>query len=202
MRILVLNTATSISQIVFLEDAKMLAEKSWESNQNESEKLLPELQNLIEESGLNYKDLDKICVIQGPGPFTALRVSISVANALAYGLSLPIIGVPAIDYWQSRFNGEVVLYAGNMRVFYQNELINFEDFLSKIESKKKYSGDLRPEQIKQIIDKGGIWVKENNLSSLGETFTKIDLEKYKESSIVKPLYYAPPNITKSNKLYK
>jgi len=38
-------------------------------------------------------------VYKGPGSFTGLRIGISVANALAYGLNVPIVSTTGKD-WQ------------------------------------------------------------------------------------------------------
>lgn len=44
-------------------------------------------------SVVDFKKLKGIIVNQGPGEFSALRIGISTANALAFALSLPIVGV-------------------------------------------------------------------------------------------------------------
>ena len=46
----------------------------------------------------NYEQLSGIVVYKGPGSFTGLRIGITVANAIAYGQSLPIVAV-AGDNW-------------------------------------------------------------------------------------------------------
>jgi len=42
---------------------------------------------------VDFKKLEGIIVNQGPGEFSALRIGISTANALAFALSLPIVGI-------------------------------------------------------------------------------------------------------------
>ncbi len=51
----------------------------------------------LEESGLNFKDLDAIAVTYGPGLVGALLVGMSYAKALAFGLGIPLIPVNHID---------------------------------------------------------------------------------------------------------
>ncbi len=201
MLVLGINTATSITQIALVEDEKILAEKSWISEQNESEKLLPELQKILNENGKIWRDLEKLAVIQGPGPFTALRVSIAIANALSYGLKIPIIGVPVVDYWKYRFDSDFILYAGLNRVHFKGNLKNFDDVLEKIEPDLKVSGHLRENQIEALTEKGAKWVDEKELPTFGSFIS--DLKKdYEEESLIEPLYFAPPHITKSKKAYK
>jgi len=201
MLVLGVNTATSISQIALVEHEVILTENSWISEQNESEKLLPELQKMLTESGKTWKDLEKLVVIQGPGPFTALRVSIAVVNALSYGLKIPIIGIPVVDYWKYRLDGDFVLYAGLNRVHFRGNLESFDDVLEKIRPNAKFSGHLKENQIKALTKRGAKWIDENELPTFGSFISSLK-EDYEEKSLIEPQYFAPPHITKSKKAYK
>ncbi|HBG81748.1 TPA: hypothetical protein DDW69_02790 [candidate division CPR2 bacterium] len=46
---------------------------------------------------VNPKELEGIIVYSGPGPFTGLRVAVSIANALSFALDLPIAGIKGIS---------------------------------------------------------------------------------------------------------
>lgn len=201
MQLLTVTTATQKGQIALVKDDKLVSEKSWESKYNESEKLLPAIQEMIK----NREKIDKILVIQGPGPFTALRVSIAVVNAMAYALNVPVIPLPVKDYWDVRFKGEIVLSAGGDRVFYKGSLMHFNEFLSAADKSLKYSGELRENQIQEFKKRGFEWADEEDLSTFGETILEIAKDGFKglkEKDMVSPLYYAPPHITKSKKSYK
>ncbi|MFC1599542.1 tRNA (adenosine(37)-N6)-threonylcarbamoyltransferase complex dimerization subunit type 1 TsaB [Patescibacteria group bacterium] len=195
MIILGLNTATNISQIALIKNGEILAEDSWKSEQNEAETLLPNIKKLLEKAKIQWSDVDKIAVIKGPGPFTALRISIAVANTLAYGLNLPIWGIPVQDYWEYRTNGPFVLQAGLNRIFYNEKLIDFDD----LDVKGEISGHLKPIQIEKLEQKGVKFKNEEELQTLGEFLTQAD---YKDEKLIKPEYFAPPTITKSHKNYK
>ena len=195
MIILGLNTATNLSQIALVKNGEILAEDVWKSEQNEAETLLPNIKKLLKQAGIDWKDVDKIAVIKGPGPFTALRVSIAVANTLAYGLNLPIWGIPVQDYWKYRHNGVFVLQAGLNRVFYNKKLIDFDD----LDVKGEITGHLKSIQIEKLAQEGIKFIKEEDLSTLGEFLAQAD---YKDEKIIKPEYFAPPTITKSHKNYK
>lgn len=195
------NTATSISQIALTDDDSIIAEKSWMSEQNESEKLLPELQELLNKNGKTWEDIDKLVVIKGPGPFTALRVSIAAFNALSYGLGIPMLGIPVVDYWKYRFDGDFILYAGLNRVYFKDSLVSFDQVLNEIEPATEISGHIREKQIKELEEKGAKWIDEEKLPTLGSFM--IDLKNdYEEKSLIEPLYFAEPHITKSKKAYK
>lgn len=57
-----------------------------------SQALLGLIQDILNDANLELKDLTEIRVNIGPGSFTGLRVGVSVANALGYGLGIPVNG--------------------------------------------------------------------------------------------------------------
>jgi len=205
MNILAINTASFLSQIALVTKEKILGEKSWKSENNESEMLMPEIQKLFLEKGLKFEDVDKIVVITGPGPFTALRVSIALANALAYGLNKPIIGISLIYYWGMVGKGDFVINAGRNRVFYKDEIIDLDLFLNSYEKSKDLSGELKEDQIQKLEESGIKWINYEKLPSFGEVILGLaqkDFKGYDNKEFVEPLYFSAPQITKSSKSYK
>lgn len=66
-----------------------------------AELLLKEIDRLIGRSKIN-----NIFVVQGPGGFSALRIGLAVANALAYGLGAGIVGIKLEDNWKGLVESE------------------------------------------------------------------------------------------------
>lgn len=58
----------------------------------ESEKILSLVSQILKQNKTSLKQLKGIVVFKGPGPFTALRVGIVVANTLSYALNIPVLG--------------------------------------------------------------------------------------------------------------
>jgi tRNA threonylcarbamoyladenosine biosynthesis protein TsaB len=58
--------------------------------------VLAEIQHLLSLRGLEPGQLAGVSVTIGPGPFSGLRVGLSVAKGFALGLDLPIVGVPTL----------------------------------------------------------------------------------------------------------
>ncbi|OGF31537.1 hypothetical protein A2533_04850 [Candidatus Falkowbacteria bacterium RIFOXYD2_FULL_35_9] len=56
----------------------------------QSELLLKEIKQII---SADLSGLEKIFVVIGPGDFSALRIGCATANALAYGLDIPVYGI-------------------------------------------------------------------------------------------------------------
>jgi tRNA threonylcarbamoyladenosine biosynthesis protein TsaB len=65
-----------------------------------SKKILNDIQAALERHGMTLNDIAAIGVYRGPGSFTGLRIGITVANALADSLMVPICGEGGDD-WES-----------------------------------------------------------------------------------------------------
>jgi tRNA threonylcarbamoyladenosine biosynthesis protein TsaB len=69
-----------------------------------SKNLLRFLQQSLESEGRGWSDLDGIVVFRGPGSYTSLRIGITVANTLADGLRIPIVGSSG-ENWRAEGDG-------------------------------------------------------------------------------------------------
>jgi len=61
-----------------------------------AESLVPLLDEVMQKSALERKALDAVAISSGPGSFTALRIGMSVAKGVAYGLGIPLLPVPTM----------------------------------------------------------------------------------------------------------
>lgn len=62
--------------------------KTYPSPQQQN--LLVAIKELLDLKHINKRQLTQIEVNTGPGAFTSLRVGVAIANALGYGLKLPV----------------------------------------------------------------------------------------------------------------
>lgn len=62
-----------------------------------SQQLLPWVTDLLKQEGITLRDLNAIAVGIGPGAFTGVRLSIAVAQGLAYANQLPLAPVASLD---------------------------------------------------------------------------------------------------------
>lgn len=60
-------------------------------------RVIPLVRQVLHESGLSLRDIGAIAYTQGPGLGGALLVGASVANALAYALDIPTIGIHHLE---------------------------------------------------------------------------------------------------------
>ncbi|AQP98544.1 tRNA (adenosine(37)-N6)-threonylcarbamoyltransferase complex dimerization subunit type 1 TsaB [Pseudoalteromonas aliena] len=67
-----------------------------ECPQQHSQKILPLVDELLTKANCKLKDLDVIGFGQGPGSFTGVRISVAIAQGLAYSTNLPLVGVSTL----------------------------------------------------------------------------------------------------------
>ena len=61
------------------------------------ERLLPVMDEALEQAGIALPDLDAVAVTQGPGLVGALTVGVAAAKALALALDVPVVGVNHLE---------------------------------------------------------------------------------------------------------
>lgn len=90
MRILGLDT-TRKSAIIFVVDNDNNIVKILDEKEKQSENLMINIDNLLNENNIDLKSIDCFAVVEGPGSFTGIRVGMATIKAMAFALSKPII---------------------------------------------------------------------------------------------------------------
>ncbi|MDQ3065055.1 MAG: tRNA (adenosine(37)-N6)-threonylcarbamoyltransferase complex dimerization subunit type 1 TsaB [bacterium] len=100
--ILTLRTDKPESEIGLYLDQAQLTYETWQAHRQLAETLHQKIHDMLISKNVDFKDLSAIVCYQGPGSFTGLRIGISVANALAHSLNIPIVGEEGEVSWQDR----------------------------------------------------------------------------------------------------
>lgn len=87
-----INTVDMKVVEVSLKKEKKTTDTLTEENEFGSQVLLPLIEKILKKNKLKFSDLKEIEVKTGPGSFTGIRVGVSVANALAFSLKIPVNG--------------------------------------------------------------------------------------------------------------
>lgn len=65
--------------------------------QSHSLKLLPMVDQVLNEAGIELSALNGLIYGQGPGSFTGVRIGIGVAQGLAFAVDIPVVGVSTLQ---------------------------------------------------------------------------------------------------------
>lgn len=90
MTILTIRTDKPEAEIGLYADKEQLAYKVWAAHRELAETLHSQIDKLLRSLGKDWEDIEGIVCYKGSGSFTGLRIGLSVGNALAYSLGIPI----------------------------------------------------------------------------------------------------------------
>lgn len=105
MIILTIRTDKPEAEIGLYDDAQKLAWHTWEAHRELAKTIHSKIKDLLDEAGKGWTDIEGLLVYKGPGSFTGLRIGISVANALAYGLKKPVLATSGDDWLERGIKG-------------------------------------------------------------------------------------------------
>lgn len=97
MKILSIDSSTPVAGIAIADGNVLLGEILINTKNTHSEKLMPMIQQLLQELQLTMQDLDSVAVTQGPGSFTGLRIGMATAKGLVQGAGKKLIAVPTLE---------------------------------------------------------------------------------------------------------
>jgi len=99
MIILAIRTDKVEAELCIFDDEKKLDFLTWQAHRILAVTLNKKISDLLRKSDMSLNNVQGIICFRGPGSFTGLRIGLSAANALAYGLKIPIISTKG-DQWQ------------------------------------------------------------------------------------------------------
>ncbi len=104
MKVLGIDTSSMATSICVIEDNKLICEYTVNTKKTHSQKLMPMIENMLNISDINIKEIDLIAICEGPGSFTGLRIGMSTAKAIAHVNKLSIVGVNSLEILAGNMN--------------------------------------------------------------------------------------------------
>ena len=83
MKVLAIDTTTNVLTVSVCEDKKPLAEYFIDHKRTHSQKLMPVIETLLSDTGIDISEIDLFAVSVGPGSFTGIRIGLTAARTLA-----------------------------------------------------------------------------------------------------------------------
>jgi tRNA threonylcarbamoyladenosine biosynthesis protein TsaB len=96
MRILALDAATEACSVCLWCDGEELG-RSHEGGKSSAAQILAMTEECLAEAQLKLSQLDAIAASIGPGAFTGVRISVAVAQGLAFGADLPTVPITTLE---------------------------------------------------------------------------------------------------------
>src|SRR5581483_11967409 len=93
--LLAIDTSTHYASVALHDGERLLGEETWLANQDHTRTLLPAIQRILGDRGV--ESLTALAVALGPGSFNGLRVGLSSAKALAIARQLPLVGATTLE---------------------------------------------------------------------------------------------------------
>lgn len=210
MKILAIDTSSSVCATALLEDEKIIDENNLDSGRTHSENLMPLIKELLDRNNLSLQDINLIAVTVGPGSFTGIRIGIASIKPMAEVYNIPVASVTSLETLarndESSKNKIVLIDARNNQVYAGVFDCNYnllEDYIADdinevIKKINKYensviigdAGILHKEVLKANIK--GIEFSENNKQSAISTgrigYKKFLNKDLKNADTVLPTY--------------
>ncbi|MAD57347.1 MAG: tRNA (adenosine(37)-N6)-threonylcarbamoyltransferase complex dimerization subunit type 1 TsaB [Porticoccus sp.] len=94
--ILAVDTTTSLCSAALHIDNKLI-KKYVLAEKNHTKLILPMIDEILSESGLNLKQINYIAFTAGPGSFTGIRIGFGIVQGLAFGADIPVLPVSSLE---------------------------------------------------------------------------------------------------------
>jgi len=219
---LAIDTSSNIVGVALSHKGGILASLTWQTTQNHTIELLPNLVCLLQQAKVELGSIEAIIVAKGPGSFNGLRVGISTAKGLASALNIPLLGVNTLEAetYPFAFTGlplRPIQKAGREEIataLYRQKdnewqcleaenLTTVKALCRRIKQKTLFCGEIPPDiisEIQQNLGKQAIIPQSNSpsrassLAILG--WRKLSRGEQDDPVTLQPLYLRPPHITK------
>lgn len=92
MRILAIETSTEYCSVALWQGGTISA-RSEKVGQKHSEVLMAMVDAVLQDAGIRIREVEGIAFGKGPGSFTGVRIACGVAQGLAFGVDVNVVGV-------------------------------------------------------------------------------------------------------------
>lgn len=138
--ILYVDTSSQFTHLLLCENLLIIREKVSDMPNTHAQTLNVQIEQILAESNKSWRDLEGIMVMNGPGSYTGLRISLASAKGYCFGLDIPLFLTNRFEIMKEKTLNQFqcAIYILEARkneyytCYYQNELPNY-CVLSEIE---------------------------------------------------------------------
>lgn len=212
--ILLIETATETCSVALAFNGNLIAIKETDKGISHSANVAIFIEEVLKEANKKTNDLDAIAISKGPGSYTGLRIGVSSAKGLCYGLSIPLISINTMKSMtfgvMQNFNIEEnallcpMIDARRMEVYaaiYNNKLEVIRDVKADIVESNTYS-DFYEKRKMYFFGNGALKCREiignqnnteiiENIALSAKYMIKLAEEKYINNDFENAAYFEP-----------
>ncbi len=145
MNSLIIDTSTKYLYIALVKDDVVLSEKIFEGSKNHAGNSVYQIDLLLKEFNLKTSDLDNVYCGYGPGSYTGVRISVTIAKMLASFLDVNLYKVSSLFLAGSGYDNKNVAVMFDARRgnsfcgcygenYIEDKLRSNEEFLNEVNS--------------------------------------------------------------------
>jgi tRNA threonylcarbamoyladenosine biosynthesis protein TsaB len=91
--VICIETATNLCSVALCNSSGVISLKESNDFKSHASMVTVFIEEALKENGILVRELEAVAVGKGPGSYTGLRIGVSVAKGIAYGASIPLIGI-------------------------------------------------------------------------------------------------------------
>ena len=130
MKILAIDSTAALATVAVCDGDRLLGSYNINNGLTQSELLLPMVESLLGMLKLSHSDIELLACTVGPGSFTGVRIGAALIKGLAFGRSIPCVGVSTLEALAENLAPLKGIYAPCMdarRGQVYNALFRYED---------------------------------------------------------------------------
>lgn len=154
MTTLAIDTSNELLGVALVRNGTLIGEIMTNMKGGQTARLMPAIVTLMEQVNVTTDELEKIVVAHGPGSYTGVRVGVTTAKTMAWGLDIPIFPVSSLralafnaqfhkGYVMPFFNARrnavfTALYhveAGKITEVIEEQYVSLTDWIAKLAEK-------------------------------------------------------------------
>lgn len=226
MKILTFDTSTETMYVTLANDSDVKAYKIIETTEKSynSAHLIPTIIELLQSQNLTLQNIETIGVNIGPGSFTGIRASATVAKVMAQQLDIPVVGVSSLEIYSllnttgknalclldaRRGKAYMAVYGQDGNIILEPQAVEYENAVEYAKNNDLFI--ISDKKMSEVLKESGLEclnlseIKEN----LGFYLAKLTYKYLQENNPdsfkwhnLKPLYIQPPPVSTAKRELK
>lgn len=105
MILLAIETTRSAASFAVLQNNKVVYQDYLDVKKTHSETIISRIDNALISLKLDKQELSGVCISNGPGSFTGIRIGLATAKGICTGLKIPLLGFNTLEILASNVYG-------------------------------------------------------------------------------------------------